>query len=282
MTRRLDTTTFAAVGATCALRVAAAPLELVPARHARGAALAEVTACEHALTRFQPTSDLRRANAAAGRWVEVDPRLVEALAEALVLRDETAGRCDPAASAPGVIELDRRRSAVRLARGVALDLGATAKGWIAARALAATRRAWPGLPGALIDLGGDLAFVGEPPGGGPWLVDVEDPRDPAGVLGTIRVRSGGVATSGPTRRRFHLIDAATRAPFSGGPLAATAVAADPAAADAHATALAVLPVADAAAYVSARPGLGAVVVPAEGAPLVLGELDYVPAEQAAA
>lgn len=282
MTRRLDTTTFAAVGATCELRIATSPVELVQARRARAAVLFEVAACERVLSRFVPTSDLRRANAAAGRWLTVDARLVEALADAIALRDATDGRCDPTASAPGTVEIDRRRSSIWLEPGTALDLGATAKGWIAVRALATARGAWPGLSGALIDLGGDLALGGEPPAGGPWLVDVEDPRRPESVLGTLRVRSGGVATSGPTRRRYHLIDAATRAPFSGGPLAATAVAADPAAADAHATALAVLPVADAADYVAARPGLGAVVVPEVGTTLVLGEVDFLPAERQAA
>jgi hypothetical protein len=42
----------------------------------------------------------------------------------------------------------------------------------------------------------------------------------------------------------------------------------------HATALAVTPVADAAAYVAARPGASALVVPASGPVFVAGRLPY--------
>ena len=63
-------------------------------------------------------------------------------------------------------------------------------------------RRGPRLPGALVDLGGDIAVVGTPPEGGPWLVSVESPWRPGESLGTIRLAAGGVATSGPTRRRF--------------------------------------------------------------------------------
>jgi thiamine biosynthesis lipoprotein len=144
------------------------------------------------------------------------------------------------------------------------------------------RADWPELPGALIDLGGDLALVGEPPEGESWIVDVEDPRTPGSRVCRLRVRSGGVATSGPSRRRFgpdlalhHLIDPRTRRPATSGPLAATAVHESPAAADAHATALALTPEDKLAGYVEARPGLGAVVVLPDGSPLVLGEVAVV-------
>jgi thiamine biosynthesis lipoprotein len=170
-----------------------------------------------------------------------------------------------------------------VAAGAAIDLGATAKGWIAGRALDAARAAWPALPGAILDLGGDVAVSGSPPEGGPWLVDVEDPSS-RNVLGRIALASGGVATSGPSRRRFgprrslhHLIDPATLAPSVGGPVAATAVAPDAAAADAHSTALAVTAPSGAASYVGMRAGLGAVLVLADGTTRVLGDIDFTPA-----
>lgn len=129
-----------------------------------------------------------------------------------------------------------------------------------------------------------MAVAGAPPEGGAWRIDVEDPRIPGAVLGTVRVGAGGgVATSGSSRRRFgpgaafhHLIDPHTREPMVGGPLAVTVVAADPVAAEAHSTALAVTPVEDAPGYLAGRPGLGALVLSDDGQLLVLGELDFEP------
>jgi FAD:protein FMN transferase len=304
MNRVLDCTAFAALGTRCWIRVTTSPLELACARRASAAARAEIAACERALSRFDPESDLSAVNGHRGEWVQVEPRLLEALRTALALREATDGRCDPAVlpalvaagydrsyeklthreprrprRAGSRVVVDRGRARVRLSEDTAVDLGATAKGWIAQRALSVMHDAWPALPGAIVDLGGDLAIAGSPPGGGAWIVDVEDPRGAGGRACRLQLGAGGVATSGPGRRRFgpgraahHLIDPATKLPVDGGPVSATAVHPDPAAADAHATALAVTPVAEAPRYVRARPGLGAVLVPVEGDPVVLGEV----------
>ena len=53
------------------------------ARQALVAASTEVEACERALSRFDPASDLSRLNAASGEWVEIDLRLERALRAAL-------------------------------------------------------------------------------------------------------------------------------------------------------------------------------------------------------
>ncbi len=305
----LDRLGFRALGTTCVLATSATPLVLALSRRALLAGQAEVETCERVLSRFDPDSDLSRANRAAGRFVRVDVRLVEALERALELRAETGGRYDPtilpallaagydrsyelladeAPAAPpaagALVEIDRRGSRVCVEAGAAVDLGGSAKGYIAARALGAMRRAWPGLPGALADLGGDVAVFGAPPEPGAWRVTVADPRPRPGPLGTIRLSTGAAATSGPQVRRFgpgrsfhHLIEPGTGLPAVGGPAAVTVVAEDPGAADAHATALAVTPLGDAAPYLEAHPGLGAVLVPEDGPPLVLGSLDFTPA-----
>ena len=62
--------------------------------------------------------------------------------------------------------------------------------------------AWPGLPGGLVDLGGDLALAGETPERGPWRIAVADPRRPGTTAGTLLLHGGGVATSGRDVRRF--------------------------------------------------------------------------------
>jgi len=187
MSGRLERLEFRAVGTTCAAAVTAGPR----ARRALAAARDEVSACEAALSRFDPASDLSRLNASAGAWTRVDRRLVEALRLALRAREDTGGLFDPtvlpALAAAGydrsfeqlveraprraagwragaLIELDEEAGCARLEPGAAVDLGGIGKGYAAMRAVDAMRDVWPTLPGALVDLGGDLALHGAAPG----------------------------------------------------------------------------------------------------------------------
>lgn len=301
---RLERNTFRAVGTACAAAVTAGPRDRRLARRALDAAQAEVAACEAVLSRFLPASDLSRLNAADGRWTRVDERLLEALRLAVRAREETRGRFDPTVlpalvaagydrsfeqlaerparrpagwRAGGAIELDEAAGRARLEPGVAVDLGGIGKGYAASRALEAMRDAWPMLPGALVDLGGDVAVWGQTPEGGPWRIAVADPRRPGTTIGVLRLFSGGAATSGRDVRRFgpagslhHLIDPATGEPARPGPLAVTVVARDAAEAEAHATALGISSAADAAEHVAAHPPISAVYIAHEGEPIPLG------------
>jgi thiamine biosynthesis lipoprotein len=296
--RRLEQLSFRAMGTACSATVTMALRDTWSAERAILAARAEVAACERALSRFLPQSDLSRLNAAGGEWVAVAPRLIAALAAALDARDATGGRYDPCvlpvlvaagddrsfeqlrprppipldgSRAGAAIELDRDAGRARLAPGAAVDLGGIGEGFAAGRAVAAMQAAWPLIPGALVDLGGGLAVRGIAPDGGPWRIAVADPHAPGGRVGILEVTAGGVATSGRDRRRFgpgkrmhHLIDPGTGASAGPGPLAVTVAAPDAAAAEAHSTALAITPVAEAPAYIAARPWLAAVVVPHSG------------------
>jgi len=304
MRPRLERTEFRAVGTTCSAAVTATRSDARGARLALAAARREVAACETALSRFDPSSDLSRLNAAAGAWTAVDPRLVGALRLALRAREDTGGRFDPtvlpalvaagydrsfeqleerpAARAEGwragaAVEFDEEADLVRLAPDAAVDLGGIGKGYAASRALDAMHDAWPSLPGGMVDLGGDLALRGATPEGGPWRIAVADPRRPGARLGVLVLDSGGVATSGRDVRRFgpggslhHLIDPMTGAPANAGPLTVTVVAPDAAEAEAHATALGISTVAEAAAHVDAHPRISALYLPHDGEPLPLG------------
>ena len=307
MTASLERSTFPVMGTVCALAVTAAESEHTKAQLALVAAWTELRACERILSRFDSSSQLSELNRADGAWMDVDERLFDALARAVRLRKETDGLFDPtilpALMAQGydrsfelleeraqyahnwvpgaTIELDPAEHRVRIERGAAVDLGGIGKGFAAGRALEAMRKVWPELPGALVDLGGDIAVTGVPPERGPWLIAVESAWSPATSLGTVRLSSGGIATSGPARRRFgpagahhHIIDPATGESAERGPLTVTVIAQDPSEADAHATALAISD--DADEYVSARPGLGALVVGGLEPPRVLGVVDFVP------
>jgi thiamine biosynthesis lipoprotein len=255
------------MGTECALIVTAHPRERPKARLALAAAWNEIRTCERILSRFDSRSQLSELNRDAGMWLQVDERLFDALANAVRLRAKTDGRYDPTIlpaliaqgydrsfellepgpprasdwSAGAAIDLDPIGRRARIERGAAIDLGGIGKGFAATRALETMRKVWPSLTGALVDLGGDIAVEGLPPEHGQWLISVESPWSPGKSLGTIRLAAGGVATSGPARRRFglagahHLIDPASGGPAEHGPLSVTVVARRPVDADAHAT-----------------------------------------------
>jgi thiamine biosynthesis lipoprotein len=105
---------------------------------------------------------------------------------------------------------------VVLPRGVQLDLGATAKALAADRA---ARRIHAALGcGTLVNLGGDLSVAGPEPAGG-WQVALGDDHAEAVARPDARVglTTGGLATSGTTRRRWrhagrtvhHIVDPRT-------------------------------------------------------------------------
>ncbi|HEY3865622.1 MAG TPA: FAD:protein FMN transferase, partial [Solirubrobacteraceae bacterium] len=99
-----------------------------------------------------------------------------------------------------------------------LDLGATAKAWVADRAAGAVHAAIG--TGCLIGLGGDIATAGAAPHDGWRIYVTDDHRRAPGEQGqTISIREGGVATSSTTARRWrhegrthhHIVDPATGA-----------------------------------------------------------------------
>jgi FAD:protein FMN transferase len=311
MIGRLHNSSFRAMGTACAVSVTAREADRLLARRALLAGTAEVEACERSLSRFDPASDLSRLNRAAGEWVAIDERLERALQAAVRIRTETEGRFDPTVL-PALIaagydrsfeQLDERPGhaatgwragagidlspgRARIERGAAVDLGGIGKGFAAARTLTAMRAAWPAMPGAIVDLGGDIAAGGMPPDRGSWRIAIADPSGRRPTLGTLLLDEGAVATSGRNARRFgpsrslhHLIDPSTGAPASAGPLAVTVIAPDAADAEGHATALAISSLADARAHLARHPELAALVVDPVGDAHAIGDLPLAPEPQ---
>ena len=235
------TAAWSALG-TSARVVVADPARLAAARRA---VEAELEAVDAACSRFREDSELTRLNAAAGRPVRVGRRLLEAVDVALRAAELTDGAVDPTVGAALVLAgydrdfalglrepasgltasrvagwravlVDRRRRWVTIPQGVRLDLGATAKALAADRAAAAAAAAAG--TGVLVDLGGDIAVAGAAPGSG-WPVRVtDDHRARAGAdAQVVGIRSGGLATSSTTVRRWgrsshHIIDPRTGRP----------------------------------------------------------------------
>jgi FAD:protein FMN transferase len=243
--RGVEGVRFPALGTTAELVVTEGRL-LGPARAVVDAELAVV---DRACSRFREDSELAGVNRAAGRWVAVSAVFLAALDAARHAARMTGGVVDPTvgvalrrlgydrdfASVPptgdGVrvrfcpvagwqaIEVDRATGRVRIPRGAALDLGATAKAWCADRA--AARAATLVACGVLVGLGGDIAVAGEAPDGG-WPVVIGDDHrtrlDEGGPV--VSISSGGLATSGVAARQWsrggaalhHIVDPATGAP----------------------------------------------------------------------
>ncbi len=199
-------------------------------------------------SRFRADSVLERVNARAGRPVAIPMLLAELIAVALDAAADSAGLVDPTVgermcqlgydrdfaeivdSYDGIptttvhdlprwsaVELDRRAGLITVPRGVRLDLGATAKPYIAdlaARTLAARHDT-----AVLVELGGDVAVAGERAGG--WGIRVAERAGGPGQL--VVLNHGGIATSTTSLRRWtrdgiavhHIVDPRTGAPASG-------------------------------------------------------------------
>lgn len=214
------------------------------------AAQRSIESNERRFSRFLPTSELTRLNQSAGQWMTVSADMLDLLQQSLNFYRETEGIFDPsilpdlkrigydrtmdevrqqleASSAPASaptdrprfdqLELDLARGRVRLPRGMELDLGGIAKGWIveqAASQLDAYARVHA------VNAGGDMLFTGQPEGENGWTVYLEDPRNPSEMLAELSVESGAVATSSVVKRawmqagqaRHHLIDPRTGEP----------------------------------------------------------------------
>jgi thiamine biosynthesis lipoprotein len=201
-------------------------LQLFAADEAAGyeaaqAALAELWRVEHALSRFDDSSDLSELNRRAGRRaVRVGPDLVDVLAAALGFERTTAGAFNPSveplmrawgfhaprSQEPSVAEIAAARRVVQATRVLVdadrvrlpsresrLDLGGIGVGYGLDRAVAVLRRA--GVHRALLDISGDCFALGAPPGEAGWLVGIADPRPGRSVLASTRLRDAALATS---------------------------------------------------------------------------------------
>lgn len=142
------------------------------------------------------------------------------------------------------LEIDPQAGTARLPNaGMAVDLGAVAKGFAAGRAESVIRAA--GADSALLDLGRNITAIGVKPTGEPWRVAVQDPQDSNLYLGVLALTDQTCSTSGGYERYFeedgvvyhHIIDPSTGYPAHSGLLSVTVVSPDALLADALSTAL---------------------------------------------
>lgn len=266
------------------------------------AVAATFSEAEQRFSRFLPTSELSALNRAEGPFA-ASAELFDVLVRARAYVERTDGIFDPAIGATLValgydrsfsptaldgpprrvkarsgrlrdVVLDVARRTVTRPPHVWIDLGGMVKGRtvdLAARRLAAA---------GAIDAGGDAVVRGTSPDGGPWLVEIEDPRDPDRVLAVVAVSSGAVATSAANRRRWragdrwrhHLVDPRTGESAASDLLQVTVFAPTAEEADVLAKTAFVLGRASGEAFLR-REDVGAVLVSNDGATTWIGAPD---------
>jgi thiamine biosynthesis lipoprotein len=257
---------------------------------------AMIARLEARFTRFSETSELAQLNRASGQWFMASPELFEIVRSARDLSEATGGLFDPSildalenagydrsmddplrgAVRPAAlvrrrsagldeIELDAGRRAIRLPRGMRLDLGGIAKGWIAERAALELARQ---SEACAVSAGGDVFTAGLPAGESAWSIEMENPRYPNQALTILRVGPGAVATSSTTKRRWqqgareqhHLIDPRTGQPAETPWVSVTAIAPHAAQAEAFAKALLIAGPDQAERLAARQPGLAFIAV----------------------
>lgn len=262
---------------------------------------------EDQLTVYRDHSEVSRLNATAATGpVAVEPNLFDLLSRAAVLTNETAGAFDPATGSlikawgfyrrDGHVPPPRELKAARACSGMRhvvlnatdrtvkyrragleLNLGGLGKGYALDEAADLLARKW-GVRSALLHGGGSsVRAIGTPPGQPRgWPVAVRHPWEDR-TLGTVWLTDQGFGTSAATFQYFeyngrklgHLLDPRTGWPASG-TASASVVAPTAADADALSTAFFVTGTPGAETHCTPRPHLGAVVLPEDGPPAVVG------------
>jgi thiamine biosynthesis lipoprotein len=225
-----------------------------------------------------PSSDVSRINAAAGiAGINVNKDTFTVIERAVFFAEISGGAFDPSvgplvslwgiggddASVPSQeeidktlpminwqdIELDAGTHSVFLKReGMALDLGAIAKGYAADEAAALIKNA--GIKRAIIDFGGNIVTLGEKKDKTPWKIGIQNPNERRGLyFGVLQVKNTDskqtIVTSGVNERFFekdgvryhHILSTSTGYPVRDGLLSVTIIAANSMDADALSTTL---------------------------------------------
>ncbi len=239
---------------------------------------AELVAINNSMSTYIDSSELSRLNQhPVGQWFPLSESLLEVLALATLISDQSDGQFDSTVGplvnlwgfgpdgrvtkAPSEAEIDRLRPHIgyqqleldtvgkraRRNADIYIDLSAIAKGY--AVDIIAQLLEQRGIKRYLVEIGGEMRLAGSKPDKQPWRVAIERPDiTERSVQGVIMPGTNAVATSGDYRNYFeqdgvrfsHTIDPNTGKPISHKLASVTVITASCAQADAYATALTVM------------------------------------------
>ena len=176
------------------------------------------TAYDARFSRFKETSELHRLNTSAGVPQKVSIEMFQVLKKCVALAQETSGVFDP--SVGGILAsygyglpanytlpdpaptyesiiFNERELEITLAPGQVLEPASLVK----SMAIGAAARAFQGVPGFMINVGGDIVTQGVFKDGQPWNIAIQDPRDPHAIVAAVGIQNAGMATSGVYQAR---------------------------------------------------------------------------------
>lgn len=87
-------------------------------------------------------------------------------------------------------------------KGMEIDFGGFGKEYAADRAAQVLQQ--QGVAHGYVNLAGDMRFLGPKPSGEAWMIGIQDPRERTGVVATLPMMNGGLATSGDYERYFEI------------------------------------------------------------------------------
>ena len=130
-----------------------------------------------------------------------------------------------------------------------------------------------GFTRGILNFGGNVLAFGSKPGGAPWKIGIQDPRQPRGeYLGIIEAEQGAVVSSGVYERYFeadgrryhHILDTSTGFPVENDLSSVTVVSGDAIIADAYSTIAFAMVSRDGLDLIESVQGIEAVFVTREG------------------
>jgi len=208
------------------------------AKRAIELALKKIRDEEKNLSYYLASSELSRINQNAGkRWIEASPELFSLIKISLAYSQLTDGAFDIAFSCGGYkkIILDEKRKRIKFAqKGMALDLGGIAKGYIVDRIVKFLQK--EGVKEGIVNAGGDLKVFGRKS----YRIAIRNPFDKKNILKVIAVKNKAVCTSGLYEKAGHIRNPKTGKPIANPLASVTIIAPTAMAADALATAVMVM------------------------------------------
>jgi thiamine biosynthesis lipoprotein len=214
---------FKAMGSPCEIQLFASGE--AEARQVSDLVIAEVERLEALYSRYRDTSFLSAINrvAAEGGSITVDLETAQILNYAATCHTESDGLFDITSGIlrrawrfdrdqppdPAQIETLLDRVGWHRLRweppilsftvpGMEIDFGGIVKEYAVDAAATLCRAA--GVANAVVNLGGDVRIVGPRGDGSPWRVGIRHPRQAGGVLRTLSIREGALASSGDYER----------------------------------------------------------------------------------
>lgn len=191
-------------------------------------------------SRFKETSELMALNQSNGAPYKVSIEMFRVLKKCVSLAKETEGRFDPSVGSvlasygyglpenfvpPSPlptyrdISFNDRALEVTLSEGQILEPASMVKGI----AIDTAGTALAGVPGFMINAGGDILTYGAFQNGTPWNVAIQDPRDTRAIVTVVGIENRALATSGVyqtkgeqnSRPWHHLVNMQTLKPTQG-------------------------------------------------------------------